>query len=515
MNVLFLLVGENSINHMSEIKLSTCRTVLYTVRLLRKQGHNATYYMKSLEKVDYSLLDELKPDIICLEPETDEKLINWAKSTGALIGMGTGAFPKKEVAQSYIKTYDWLNFVVIGGEPYNTWIEIARSIEAGEGFKNIKGVAYRNGTEIKVNYGSDDFDINDFDDIDILLPHGGDTVIISTSLGCIGNCTFCSEKIYHKKWQGRKIEKVIEEIKAYTDKGYFYFEFADTELEAPDIRLERLTKLCKGIISLNQPISYKAMFRPDFARKATPEIMNLLLESGLHETFIGAESGCQKDLDLFNKKCTVKDIKDTIDLFESRGIHTKIGFIMFHPFSTFDSLEQNVELLEDLGKADFTTISNSYCSNGNDRLTIKSDEDGLYCKDTNKLSFKDSKISHLFFYIYYFFNTMKDTLVRYDRVVSSYGWYRSLYGLYEKSIEKRKAMLAYYKRVSSTMQFISTILCIWFRKLIEVTKEGFTDQKAVSVSVSLINKELISEITDYLERETKKLDKILGVKESE
>ncbi len=515
MNVLFLLVGENSINHVSETKLSTHRTVLYMIRLLRKHGHNATYYMKSLDKVDYDYLDKCKPDIICLESGPDENLITWAKSTGAIIGMGTGTFPGKEVAMKFLEAYDWLNFVVIGGEPYNTWIEVTRSIEAEEGFKNIKGVAYRDGSEIKINDGRYDFDINDFDDTDILLSHGLSSAIICTSLGCIGNCTFCSEKLEHKKWQGRKIEKVIEEIKNYTDKGCLFFQFADTEIEAPDIRLERLTKLCKGMISLNQPISYQAMFRPDFARKTTPEIMDLLIESGLYEAFIGAESGCQKDLDLFNKRCSVQDVKDTINLFESYGIHTKIGFIMFHPFSTIESLEQNVELLEDLGKADFNTISNIYYANGNDRLTIKTDEEGLYCKDNNKWSFKDSKISSLFFYIYYFFNTMKDTLVRYDGVVSSYGWYRSIYGLYENNIEKRNALLAYYKRVSSTMQFISTILCIWFRKLIEVTKEGFTDEKAVSVSLSFLNKDLLNDVTDYLERETKKLNKIISVKESE
>lgn len=515
-NILFLLVGKNSSEHMeSDIKLSTCRTTSYITRLLIKHGHNATAYKKDIDEVNYSILDGFKPDIICLQPRADKKLIEWAKKTGALIGMGTGDFIDNKAANNYIKAYDYLSFVAVGGEPYNTWVEIARSIENGECFKNIKGLVYRDGAEIKENGGNCDFDINDLNGLEVILPPGANAAEITTSLGCIGNCSFCSEKLAHKKWQGRDIDGVIAEIKQYADRGYYHIEFADTELEAPDIRLERLTKLCKGIIDLDRPIYYKSMFRPDFSRKATPEVMDLLIKSGLYQTFIGAESGSEEDLKLFNKRCTVQDIKNTVRLFESYGVYTDIGFLMFHPFSTIESLTDNINLLEDLGKADFNTVFTFYRSNVYDRLTMKIKEAGLYHENNNSWSFKENNVWKIFDYVRAYFITMRPTLDRYDQALRLQGWYYYLRKVHAENAEKIEALNAYLRRTESIKQVMSINICIWFKKLLELVKEGFDDKKAISISLSLLNQDFISEITNYLERETKKIDSILGLTDPE
>jgi radical SAM superfamily enzyme YgiQ (UPF0313 family) len=513
MNILFLLAGKSSSDHMNDgFKISTCRTALYIIRLLRKQGHRAVCHTRNIEEVDYGYLDFFKPDIVCLPAKPDEKLIEWAKNSGAKIGMGIGEFHSKS-ANSCMNKYQYLDFIVFGGEPYNTWVELAKSIESGKGFKDIKGLVYRNGSEIIENAGSCDFDINDFNDLEVALPGNNDAATITTSLGCVGNCTFCSEKLFHKKWQGRDVNKVIEEIKKYTDNGHYHFEFADTAIESPDIKLERLTKLCKGIIALNKPIFYKALFRPDFSRKATTEIMDLLVKSGLYYAFIGVESGNDEDLKLFNKRCTVQEAKDTVRLFEKYGVHTGIGFIMFHPFSTIESLTANIDLLDDLGKADFNTIFTFYRSNEIDRLTSITKKEGLYYENGYTWRFKDDKVSQIFTFIRFYFETMRPILDEYDKLLRLQGWYHHLEKKYAEDSEKSDALKAYFKRTESIKQAMSIRICIWFRKLLEIAKEGFNNEKAVSVSLSLLNEEMITETTNYINCEKKKLEKILGMSE--
>lgn len=512
MNILFLLAGKSSSDHMNDgFKISTCRTALYIIRLLRKQGHRAVCHTRNIEEVDYGYLDFFKPDIVCLPAKPDEKLIGWAKNSGAKIGMGMGEFHSKS-ANSCMNKYQYLDFIVFGGEPYNTWVELAKSIESGKGFKDIKGLVYRNGSEIIENAGSYDFDINDLNDLDIALPGCDNAATITTSLGCIGVCTFCNNKLLHKKWQGRDVDKVIEEIKKYTDNGHYRFEFADAELEAPDIKLERLTKLCKGIIALDKPIYYSALFRPDFSRKATPEIMDLLVKSGLYHAFIGVESGSQKDLDLFNKRCTVQEAKDTVRLFEKYGIYTDIGFLMFQPFSTIESLSLNVDLLDDLGKADFNTIFTFYRTNFNDRLTMKAKEEGLYDENIQTWRFKDDNVYKIFSFIRFYFESMRPVLDEYDKSLGQ-GFYQYLEKKHTEDSEKSDALKAYFKRTESIKQAMSIRICIWFRKLLEIAKEGFNNEKAVSVSLSLLNEEMITETTNYINCEKKKLEKILGMSE--
>lgn len=512
MNVLFLLVGKSSSDHMnSDFKISTYRTALYIIRLLRKQGHRAVCHIRNIEEVEYGYLDFFKPDIVCLPLKPDEKLIEWAKNSGAKIGMGIGTFRSKS-ANICMNKCDYLDFIVLSGEPYNTWIELTKSIESGKGFKDIKGLVYRNGSEIIENAGSYDFNINDLNDLEVALPSRNNAATITTSLGCIGNCTFCNNKLLHKKWQGRDVNKVIEEIKKYTDNGYYLFDFADAEIEAPDVKLERLRKLCKGIIALNQPIFYTALFRPDFSRKATPEIMDLLVKSGLYQAFVGVESGSNEDLKLFNKRCTVQEAKDTVRLFEKHGVYTGIGFMMFHPFSTIESLTANIDLLDDLGKADFNTIFSFYRSNENDRLTMKAKEEGLYDENIQTWRFKDNKVYKIFSYIRFYFETIRPILDDYDKSLRQ-GFYQYLEKKYVEDSEKSGALKAYFKRTESIKQVMSINICIWLRKLLEISKEGFNNEKAVSVSLSLLNKEMIADMADYINHEQKKLDKTLGISE--
>ncbi len=94
-----------------------------------------------------------------------------------------------------------------------------------------------------------------------------------------------------------------------------------------------------------------AFFRPDFARRVKPDLVELLYQSGLMGALIGIESHDKNSLKIYNKKTSPSDNTMVIDLFRSHNIHVDIGFIMFHPFSQFEGLHENIDFLEKQGFA--------------------------------------------------------------------------------------------------------------------------------------------------------------------
>lgn len=508
MNVLFLEVNLIGSDTYSGIKVYERRNIRYIAGGLQDKGHNVMVYSKNIDKVDYDTLDSFKPDIICFSSYTDPKVAEWAKTQKALKSVGTGTVIELEHGKGILKNRKDLDFIVIGGEPYNTWIDLLDSITAEKGFENVNGIVYRQNDEIKDNGESQAFNIKDLK----MFDSGEVETVLTTSLGCIGNCTFCSDKIFHKKWQGRSIESVIEEIKYYTDKGRTLFHFADAELEAPDLKLQRLARLCKEIIDIGRPIHYKANFRPDFSRKATPEIMDLLVESGLYRAYIGVESGSQDDLNLYNKRCTVQEAKDTVKLFTDYGIYTEIGFIMFNPFSTLNRLALNIDMLEEIGRADFSSIFSYYHANVGDRLANTAKEAGLH--NGAIWHFKDKKVGLLFFFIKTYFDIIRPIIDKYYKAIDGHSFFWCKFRFHSNRGEEEICSIiqSYIDKVFYIQRGMNLNLCIWFRRLIELAQqEEFDIEQAIGITSSLLNEGFINEMTSNLENETNKIDSALNI----
>jgi hypothetical protein len=225
--------------------------------------------------------------------------------------------------------------IYINDEPEQVFPLLVKAIESGQDLSAVKGITYRHKTEKAERW-----------DISKSKPTDKNTSFLTYSTrGCKGNCSFCNIKLTQGSLRVREISEVIEEIKSFTAIEGFnnHFRFADPSFDSNSPK--RMKEIARAIIKELPGHTYGANFRPDFHTIADVELMTLLYESGLISAFVGAETGNEEDLQLYNKGTTVFDAEKTIELFRRYDCAVECGFIMFNPFSTTERLRKNVAFL--------------------------------------------------------------------------------------------------------------------------------------------------------------------------
>lgn len=186
-------------------------------------------------------------------------------------------------------------------------------------------------------------------------------VRISTSRGCTSFCTFCNAPharnnlAKRKVWRGRDPEDVVAELDYLVQRyGVDTFDFVDSTFEDPGgaIGKERIGRIAQLILDRKLRIYYNTCSQA-YNWRDTPAdhaLLDLLFRSGLEKTLIGVESGGDRSLKLFKKRSNSEDNRRAVRLFRAHNVYVAFGFIMFHPYSEWDDIEDNVAfLLENLG----------------------------------------------------------------------------------------------------------------------------------------------------------------------
>ena len=154
----------------------------------------------------------------------------------------------------------------------------------------------------------------------------GTTVIFSR--GCPFECYFCAMpkvKEYCKGVRYRKPEFVKEEIE-YLKKEYKLQGISLLDEIGVPYGKEQAIKHLEAIGSTN--ITWRGQCRAD---GITPEIAELLKNSGCVTMCLGVESASQVSLDIINKKINVEKAKEAIKLLESKGIECRVYMIIGLP----------------------------------------------------------------------------------------------------------------------------------------------------------------------------------------
>ena len=85
------------------------------------------------------------------------------------------------------------------------------------------------------------------------------------------------------------------------------------------------------------------------AEDVNEELFNLLAQAGVNDCLIGVESGVDRLLRMYNKKTTVKQNQNCIDILKKLGINLNLAYIMIDPRMTFEELKQNYEFIKKNG----------------------------------------------------------------------------------------------------------------------------------------------------------------------
>lgn len=168
---------------------------------------------------------------------------------------------------------------------------------------------------------------------------------ILTGRGCPFQCSFCFEGATSKKVRLRSIENVIEEIEEVRkyNRNLTTINIYDDTFTLSKERVKKfgdymkksgLRWSCEGHVSRIQQ---------------DPDLIRMMVDSGLYAMQIGIESGSQKVLDGFHKKITPDEIIEVVALCQETDLELLEGnYIIGGAFESEETIEESIKHAEKL-----------------------------------------------------------------------------------------------------------------------------------------------------------------------
>jgi len=246
---------------------------------------------------------------------------------------------------------------VVRFEGESTLVELLDTLETGSDWRTLKGIAYRHDDRVVANPlrpPIPDLDALPFPDRTGLdyeseaLP----TAAILASRGCPWNCSFCSIRPFYEAQGGllrrlRNPEAVIEEmVGLYRDRNVRAFLFQDDDFLAGGRKAKDwAVQIADGLrhAGLTGKVSFKVSCRSD---EIEEDCLRKLAAGGLSHVYMGVESGDEKGLINMNKHLKPAQHIRAGRILKSLGLSFDFGFMLLDPFSTFESVRNNIDFLE-------------------------------------------------------------------------------------------------------------------------------------------------------------------------
>lgn len=166
---------------------------------------------------------------------------------------------------------------------------------------------------------------------------------LSSSRGCVGSCTFCTDKNF---WCGKiryhTPDRFVSDIKMVLDLGINKFQLTDD-----DFALNRsfVIDACKKIIENDLEIEWFANCRAD---SVDEEIISYMKKAGCVRILIGIESGSRKILNTVEKKESPEKIKDSIDIINRYGIESIGTCVVGLPGENYETFAETIRFVTSL-----------------------------------------------------------------------------------------------------------------------------------------------------------------------
>lgn len=248
--------------------------------------------------------------------------------------------------------------IVVNGEGDETFLELVSALDHKQNLNTVKGIFYKDGGQIVKTQSRPLLDVEQ------LLPTPWELVnpehyihrdmylqkssrvldVGQTSRGCPFNCGFCSSaQIRERKWRAMSVEKsldmITEEVRRFNLNGIW---LRDDEFY---IDRKRATAICEGFIERNLNIFfYTSGTRVDVFMKASDYDIETLKRAGAYTLKFGAESGCQRILDLMQKGITTEQTLAVNQRCKRHGIIPVFGLMVGYPTETFEEINQTIDL---------------------------------------------------------------------------------------------------------------------------------------------------------------------------
>ena len=243
--------------------------------------------------------------------------------------------------------------VVVMGEGEVVFCNLLDAFAAKRSLSQVKGIAYRNGSQIFVNereplirnLDSVSFPAWDLFPIEhyvlekhISAKHTDRCMSVLASRGCMYSCNFCYRM--YKGYRLRSTENVIEEIKMLKKDYYVtHITFVDENLMCTE---KHAMKFSESMRKANIGVQWNCMGRLSTAK---PHILKAMKEAGCVYVNYGIESLDQKVLDAMNKDQTVEEAFTGVENTIKAGLLPGLNIISGSPGETRESIKKGAEFL--------------------------------------------------------------------------------------------------------------------------------------------------------------------------
>jgi anaerobic magnesium-protoporphyrin IX monomethyl ester cyclase len=323
--------------------------LLSIAAVLEQHGHKVVLHDANLGDRTAESFAEFHPDVVGLSVSTGCVADSIKKATEfkkAFPGIKTvwgfrhpSALPEQTLKENYV------DYVIIGAGEY-TLLELAEYLETGTGsLAEIKGLAWKNNDDIVINEPRPF--LTALDELPDPAWHLVDPkkywdVSIITSRGCPFTCTFCSDATFYK---GHVSDLSAERIASQSERmhkefGVNYLMYTGDNF---GINKERLHEFCRIMIQKKLKLKWNCQI----SGNVSEEDARLMAKAGCTAVILGAESGCQKILDLLTKG-NVKEFEQTFwNLAKSHIIPTL--FIQYgFPTETAADFQETLDFIKRL-----------------------------------------------------------------------------------------------------------------------------------------------------------------------
>jgi len=263
------------------------------------------------------------------------------------------------------------DFIVVG-EGERTIVNLVSAIKHGDSFSDIKGIAYRAGSQIVVTEPAEP--IADLDTIPFPARHLLDMnrylqnhfasfgfkirefgKIKSTNLissrGCPYNCTFCFKGMWGYKWRQRSPQNIIDEMqllsKKYSVNGFFFND--DTFV----LNRKRIFKFCDLLKQRRLDVAWYCNGRVNLMTK---QLLEAMYNAGCRGIAYGIESGNQQVLDSMKKSITLDQVREVVKWTTEAGINSCGYFMIGMLGETKATIRETIDFAREL-KLDFYGFS--------------------------------------------------------------------------------------------------------------------------------------------------------------
>jgi radical SAM superfamily enzyme YgiQ (UPF0313 family) len=336
--------------------------LMYIAGVLQKNGIPVRIldaFIDGWESV-LKVVEEYRPDLVGIACPTYARvpafrIARMVKEYDPRITTLLGGHHPTLMSRQILTHYPYVDLICSGEGEYLT-LELCQGVP----WKDIAGLGFREGGQAVLNgrrpelpnldelpfpawnlvdprrYGTNSDFV--FDGIDFGKEVGAN---ISSSRGCIGRCSFCSNYQMWKKWKHRSALSVVDEME-FLHKKYNIrcFSFCD---DCFSVNRQVTLELCRLILKRGLKIYFAIVTRTDCVDE---ELLKALKEAGCYSICFGVETASPRLLKIMKKPIKVEQSLKAIRMVNSFGIRSVALIIAGSVGENWESINETIDFLD-------------------------------------------------------------------------------------------------------------------------------------------------------------------------